>query len=258
MDDAVLSCGQLLAASPGSHVVTIFSGGPQSVRRLPQWDELSDQFKPGDDVMALRREEDRAALRLLDARAHHLDFWDVQYRAGQRVFRPHRVDAALRSARAQFGAQILLPRIEDRLLAVVQNTNVPNWLIPLGLWHADHRLANRACLRVARKAPEKNWWIYEDLPYALELADEVGAALNKLRRNGWRAEPVDIGAGGDRERKRAAVRCYQSQLKPLGQRTELAIDGPEKFYGLVLANGRARVLGTPTALGTVPFPQEQK
>ncbi|HTW07513.1 MAG TPA: PIG-L family deacetylase [Acidimicrobiales bacterium] len=258
MDDAVLSCGELLAAAPASHVVTIFSGGPHRVRRLPQWDELSAHFKPGDDVMGLRREEDKAAMESLGAQAHHLDFWDVQYRVGPRVFRPRRAHAALRSARLHLGAQFLLPRIEDRLVALVRSTNVSTWLVPLGLWHMDHRLANQAGLRVARKVPEKNWLIYEELPYARELPDEVSAALKRLVGEGWGVQVVDMGPGGGSERKRAAVHCYQSQLKPLGRRTELAIDGPERFYRLAPARGTAPAARAPSALGTMPSPRGQK
>ena len=83
MDDAALSCGQMLSAHPGSHVVTVFTSGPKSVRPLPEWDRLSGWFQPGDDVMGLRQVEDDAAMAAVGAHGHRLDFWDEQYRAGR-------------------------------------------------------------------------------------------------------------------------------------------------------------------------------
>ena len=76
MDDAALSCGQMLSAHPASHVVTVFTSGPKSVRPLPEWDRLSGSFQPGDDVMGLRQVEDDAAMAAVGAHAHRLDFWD--------------------------------------------------------------------------------------------------------------------------------------------------------------------------------------
>ena len=72
-DDAVLSCGQFLARHPGTTVVTVFCGIPATYPDPPRrWEQLAG-FAPGDDVAALRREEDRRALAVLDAYAVHLD-----------------------------------------------------------------------------------------------------------------------------------------------------------------------------------------
>ena len=79
LDDAALSCGQLLINRPGSHVVTAFSDGPV-VKKVPSWEVASGMFKPGDDVMAVRRSEDVEALSFAQAHAHHLGFWDLQFR----------------------------------------------------------------------------------------------------------------------------------------------------------------------------------
>src|SRR5579872_2478636 len=76
LDDAVLSCGQLLGARPKSHLVTVFSSGPSKVRPLPDWDQMSGVFSPGDDVMAIRRQEDDEALSLMSGTGHRLGFWD--------------------------------------------------------------------------------------------------------------------------------------------------------------------------------------
>ena len=78
-DDAVLSCGHLLAMAGGTKVVTVFTAG-QSPVLLP-WDRAAG-FARGDDVMAARAAEDRAALALVGATPHHMGFHDSLYRAG--------------------------------------------------------------------------------------------------------------------------------------------------------------------------------
>src|SRR5262245_53606305 len=72
LDDAVLSCGRFLGAHPGTHVVTVFAGNPPAYPEpLRLWD-LQSGFAPGDDVMEVRRQEDKAALAILDASPVHL------------------------------------------------------------------------------------------------------------------------------------------------------------------------------------------
>src|SRR6202158_5575221 len=67
LDDAVLGCALLMIANPGATVVTVFAGNPPAYPTpLRSWD-VQGGFGPGDDVMAVRRAEDRAALALLDA-----------------------------------------------------------------------------------------------------------------------------------------------------------------------------------------------
>src|SRR3954468_24729127 len=78
LDDAVFGCGELLAARPGSVVVTVFAGAPPTYETVTEWDALAG-IHPGEDVLAARRAEDRAALGALGARPVWLDFRDSQY-----------------------------------------------------------------------------------------------------------------------------------------------------------------------------------
>ncbi len=87
LDDAVLSCAGLIAGAPATTVVTVFAGYPPvrdattPAEFLPGttfWDQASG-FAAGDDVVGLRRAEDRAALAHLGALPHWLDFLDSQY-----------------------------------------------------------------------------------------------------------------------------------------------------------------------------------
>src|ERR1700693_642199 len=72
LDDAVLGCGNFMAAHPRVVVVTVFAGNPPEYPANPmrKWDVQSG-FGPGDDVMETRRREDHAALAALDATPVH-------------------------------------------------------------------------------------------------------------------------------------------------------------------------------------------
>lgn len=61
-DDAVFSCGHLLAALPGSTVVTVCTALPEKPDILTDWDQRCG-FSSAAQAMQARREENRAALR---------------------------------------------------------------------------------------------------------------------------------------------------------------------------------------------------
>src|SRR4051812_2661178 len=78
LDDAVLSCGGLLAARPGSVVITVFAGMPRDGSQQTDWDRRCG-FANAAQAVAVRREEDRLALAALQATPHWLHFVDSQY-----------------------------------------------------------------------------------------------------------------------------------------------------------------------------------
>src|SRR3954463_16054315 len=81
-DDAVLSAGQLLAKHPGTTVITVMGGqrASGSYDEVSWWDALCG-FQSGEDVVAARRIEDKAALDVVGAQQSWLDFADHQYDA---------------------------------------------------------------------------------------------------------------------------------------------------------------------------------
>ncbi len=248
MDDAALSCGRLLSARPGSHVVTVFSGGPESVRPLPTWDEMSGSFKPGDNVMSLRQLEDEDAMAVVGAYGHRLDFWDEQYRAGRPIRLARLRPRALRAARARLGDPALESSVEQRLRGIVAEIALETWLIPLGLWHGDHKMTARACLRVARHGPERRWVVYEELPYRLEVPLEVTAAKQRIQANGFGIDPSVFPSSDDASKKRDMVNAYRSQIPCLGHRADVAVDNPEVFHLLTREpsdGGRSSVVRAP-------------
>ena len=227
LDDAVLSCAQVLGAHPGSVVVTVFSGGPGVVDPLPPWDE-SAGFGPGDDVTAARRHEDEAALAALGARAVHLGLWDHQYRNPSYGYEEPAggLDEAVDTALAA---------------AIGAHDSIATWLVPLGILHPDHRATAAAALRLARRRPELGWLVYEELPYHVAYGREAAKAAARLEQAGFTLEHVAPGTGpapatGPSYRqvgKVAAIRCYASQVPALGEGVDQAVAGPEVLHRLV-------------------------
>jgi LmbE family N-acetylglucosaminyl deacetylase len=187
-DDAALGCGDLLLAHPGTLVVTVCAGRPPAGSPLASWDADAG-FGPGDDVMAARRAEDAAALALLDARPRWLDFCDAQYRAPAPV-------AAV--------AGVLRPLLDRAGATTV--------LVPLGLFHDDHRLAHAAG-RLA--AAGRRLLAYEDALYR-RYRGLLDARLAALRADGVAMRPTRLAPERPASaRKRAAIACYRSQLRAL-------------------------------------------
>src|SRR5437588_12097296 len=78
-DDAVMGAGHVLGTYAGSVCITVLGGRPPAYPSpSTEWDALGG-FGSGDDVVALRAEEDRAAMAVVGATPVHLDFPDHQY-----------------------------------------------------------------------------------------------------------------------------------------------------------------------------------
>lgn len=232
LDDAVLSCGRLLAAHPGTYVVTVFSSGPEKVDPLPWWDQLCGVFRPGDDVMALRRQEDAAAMALVGAEPRHLGFWDGQYRALSRRRWARLVPPGVRRRMTLRHDDHLVARIRAALARVVEERGNDTWLVPLGLHRGDHELVARACIDMVGSFPDTRWLLYEEQPYRSEEPGKVETALTAVRRAGYAVETVELDVDPTTTTKDALVRCHRSQLAALDHRVQLAIDGPEVFHEL--------------------------
>jgi LmbE family N-acetylglucosaminyl deacetylase len=212
-DDGVFACGALLAAHPGSVVATVFAGTPPAYEPFTEWDRACG-FEPGDDVMALRREEDARALALLAARPVWLPFLDSQYRNTPGVAS---VAAALRA---------VIAACSPRAVA-----------FPIGLFHSDHVLVREAMLTLASAGALPHAVLYVDalyrrIPGALDAqAADLGHRGFALCERAMRAAPEAQAL------KRAAVACYASQLRALatpGRLGHLDAYEPERYLDLTL------------------------
>jgi LmbE family N-acetylglucosaminyl deacetylase len=194
LDDAVLGCGRLLSAYPGATVVTLYAGAPDSYPDpMTHWDTLAG-FGPGDDALARRREEDAAALAILDATPLWLDFVEHQY-----------------LLRAEWvGPDDTVDRLEEVLRGLAPTAV----LLPFGLANPDHAAAHEAGLRVRDRYDAPAWLCYEDTGYK-HIPGMLAWRVSQLFRRGVWPTPVAVPVDADDRRKRAALDCYRSQLLAL-------------------------------------------
>jgi LmbE family N-acetylglucosaminyl deacetylase len=212
-DDAALGAAYALFAHPGSTVVTAFGGPPARYPDPPtEWDALGG-FRAGDDVVALRREEDRAAMSVLGATPVWLDFVDHQYLASAERAEPKEVAAALTD-----------------VLESVAPTAV---FLPMGLANPDHVALHDAGMLLASERRDVMWFCYEDSGYK-HIPGLLAWRIAKLFASDLWPTPMIVPVDVDHDRKRAAVECYASQLPPLNRDHSLGarIGGgaPEQFW----------------------------
>jgi LmbE family N-acetylglucosaminyl deacetylase len=214
-DDAALGAAYLLLAHPGSTVVTVFGGPPPAYPDPPtEWDAQGG-FRTGDDVVALRREEDRAAMSVLGAVPRWLDFVDHQYLAPSDRAGASEVAAAL-----------------EPVIDAVKPTAV---FLPMGLANPDHVVTHEGGALLAARRNDIAWFCYEDSGYK-HIPGMLAWRVAKLFRSDLWPTPMAVPALADVDTKRAAIECYKSQLAPLNRDHALAarIGGavPEQHWAL--------------------------
>jgi LmbE family N-acetylglucosaminyl deacetylase len=201
LDDAVFSCGELLAELRRPIVATLFAGVPPPEAAPTSWDRLCG-FSDGVEAMHSRRSEDDNALRMLGALPEHFDFLDHQYGASP--------------SQEQLAAGV------DALIGVHRPDVV---LVPLGLYHSDHVLLHEAALMSWATAA---WIGYEDVPYR-RRPGMLQQRLQLLRTRGVRATPMPE-RGNAHDRKHAAVRAYRSQWRAFGETGLADTEAPEGYW----------------------------
>ncbi len=193
-DDAAMGAAHVLCRYPGSTVVTVFGGRPPAYPDQPtDWDAAGG-FKAGDDVVALRREEDRAAMEVLEAEPVWLEFSDHQYLDPEQ--RPD--------------AEAVAPALEK---AVVSSAATAVFL-PMGLANPDHVVTHDAGLIVRDRLPALSWFCYEDAGYK-HIPGMLSWRVARLLKSGLWATPAIVPHDPDMPRKRRAIYCYASQIAPL-------------------------------------------
>ena len=193
-DDAVQGAGLLLARHPGSVVVTVYGGRPASYPKpVSDWDGLGG-FTEDDDVVALRRDEDTAALKVLNASPYRLEFADHQYLEPHERARPREVADALRDA-----------------LRELQPTAV---FIPFGLGNPYHDVTHLAGRELFEEFSAIAWYCYEDAGYK-HIPGLLAWRISSLFQAGWWPTPSLVAIDDDFARKNEALAEYKSQVPPL-------------------------------------------
>jgi LmbE family N-acetylglucosaminyl deacetylase len=206
LDDAALSAGNFLSTCDQPVLLTVFAGMPERYGPLTAWDALCG-FAEGDDVVALRRVEDRRAAAKLGATARWLEFVDSQYRSSP----PSAADVAAAIA------------------SVVTESRAATIALPLGILHDDHRLTHDACELLLRNqwSLVANWVAWSDVPYRARSPQHVADRLESLRQQGFQLSPSDFSMT---DAKRAALKAYASQVAGLGEVAMRDAAQPEQLF----------------------------
>jgi LmbE family N-acetylglucosaminyl deacetylase len=220
LDDAVLGCALLMIANPGTTVITVFAGNPPAYPATMRYWDVQGGFGPDDDVMAVRRAEDRAALAMLDAAPHHLDFVEHTYNDGDRPVRP----------------ELLAPALE----AAIRDHEPTAVFAPFGLANPDHDVTHAAAMlareqMLGDESAAVAWFCYEDCGYKHIPGMLAWRVARLFARDLW-PTPACPPVSTDLARKRAAIDCYPTQLLALEDdwqiTTKLDAPAPEQFWRL--------------------------
>ncbi|WP_345815042.1 PIG-L family deacetylase [Paraburkholderia sp. PREW-6R] len=211
-DDAVFSCGELLAAHPDAVVCTVFAAPPQQQMHT-EWDEKSG-FATAHQAVHERTIEDDQALDMLDAIPLRLPFRDSQYADSPSI---NKLAAALEET--------------------IYRTTADTLLMPLGLHHDDHVRVFEACCEILPRLSHLEWFGYEEAIHR-RTHGVVQARLADLAQRGIDATPASPSAGhtidvARRARlKREAVNAYASQLRAFGTGNYEDVFAGERYWRL--------------------------
>jgi LmbE family N-acetylglucosaminyl deacetylase len=211
-DDAVFSCGALLAAHPDAAVCTVFAAPPEQ-EMYTEWDEKSG-FTSAHQAIRARTLEDNLALEVLDAIPLRMPFRDGQYFDSPSISK-------------------LAAALEETIYRTTANT----LLMPLGLHHDDHALVFEACCEILPRLSHLTWFAYEDAIHR-RTPGAVQARLADLAQRGIVATPASPSAGHTidlprrAQLKREAVNAYASQLRAFGAGNYDDIFAAERYWQL--------------------------
>lgn len=168
-DDAVFSCGHLLAAVPPTTVVTVYTGCPACPDMLTDWDGRCG-FNNAVQAIRTRSEENDIALSILQAEGMDLDFLDSQYLQTP----PGNTDLLI-----------------DTLASTLSRLQPASVVFPLGLFHGDHIFVSDALITLSPRFETITWIAYEDIPYSRQDAC-VDARISELVQRDVLAAPFAV------------------------------------------------------------------
>jgi LmbE family N-acetylglucosaminyl deacetylase len=160
---------------------------------VSEWDALGG-FQLGDDVVALRRDEDRAALGVVGAEHQWLEFVDHQYLAS--------------------GDRATAEQVAAPLGDALRGLSPPAIFVPFGLGNPDHDVTHQAARLLFDEFPDVAWYCYEDAGYK-HIPGLLAWRIAALFRAGWWPTPAVVPLDDDLDRKRDALLAYASQIPPL-------------------------------------------
>jgi LmbE family N-acetylglucosaminyl deacetylase len=195
LDDAVISCGALMLANPGAIVATLFAASPDEYTNPLNEHDTACGFQPGDDTMAVRRDEDVRALAAVGAEPRWLDFCQNSH-----------------AARAEPLA--IPPGAVEALFAILAEVRPTTVVAPLGLAHVDHQACHATALALRASTEPIPWLFYSDLPYAF-IPRVLAARFRALHKAGITATPASPPVAHDFDAKWRAFLAYATQQGPM-------------------------------------------
>ena len=195
LDDAIISCGTFLLANPGATVVTMFAASPAAYADPLNEHDQACGFQPGDDTMAIRREENERAMAAVAATPRWLEYC-------QNSHQPREDPIAIPAGGV------------DAVRDAVREVDPTCVVAPLGLLHADHQALHATALAVRAAERDRAWFFYSDLPYAY-IPGVLGARLARLHKAGITASPATLPVEPDFRKKWRAFVEYETQLPPM-------------------------------------------
>ncbi len=210
LDDAVLSCGQLIMSRLGTTIMTILAGYP--LGKHSGWSGRTTGLSVAKDANLRRRQEDECASSALNAQTIWIDIPAQEYGP-----------AASESER--------LRGIQEVLVTAVTTTKACAVFVPLGLIHPDHVIVSDAAL-LAIVTSNLDSYVYMEMPYGQASSRQVKRRLRVIGRE-FEIEPL-APFTGDLHKKAEAVIAYSSQVKALqqefGRRFNRVFTDPEMYW----------------------------
>ena len=201
LDDIALSCGGLVALQTSrgeaTLVVTFFAGNPGFEHPFtPFAAGMHAIWGDQDDMVAIRHDEQRAALDHLGADWLRLNWFDAIYR-DDRYLSDEQLFGTLHGNDLE-----VVQEIRKMLKSLVDRVGKATWYVPLAVGHhVDHQILLNASDVLGDRLG------FEDYPYA----SRTGSVQAVVEREGALPAPeVDITCTIDR--KIEAIACYQSQI----------------------------------------------
>ena len=198
LDDGVLGMGEAIASMTDVVVATVFAGDPGRSSASSAWDH--DVAPRASTVLAVRRREDRRALRRVGATGVHLGFFEAPYRT---TARSHEVPTA----------DEVFTALRREVVALLDTYSPVTLCVPLGVGHVDHMLCSAAAISAWLERRGCRLLAYAEQPYATSRAWLTTDRLRQLRASA-------VPARFDCRRahalaKREAVALYTSQVPAL-------------------------------------------
>ncbi|MCB2179729.1 PIG-L family deacetylase [bacterium] len=191
LDDAAYSCGGLIwqQAQAGEQVEiwTICAGAPPPGNLSDYAQELHARWEvTAEEVLAVRKQEDRDARSVLGVSGRYFDIPDTIYRKHYKTGEPMYTSDEDIFGGVDLGDEPTLQRV---MLDLAQNVPVDARLVsPLTVGnHIDHQL-----VRLAASGLEREVWYYPEFPYTMQSA----AAIPSLVPEGYRPEKFGVSPEG--------------------------------------------------------------